>query len=316
MPQLVDRRPYPKNIFTRGDVEADQAENLKNHAVSAQISEDAQNFYLTTVWPSLDSLVDEGQPAPARGAAAQATWGQTPSPPVGVAELNTPPALGPHPPPAEPAVFTTLPSTTLESLQDEYQHFYDICATQPAHERDVAKAVARVRAGQSRYQTTSSRTGGRIPWQFVGVIHLLEANCNFGRHLHNGDPMMSGPAGTPVWLRTTHLPPNRPAIWPAPANESDPWVWSAIDALTIAGFANETDWSIPAILWRFERYNGMGYRQFRNPSPFLWSFSQIYRIGKFGPDHHYDPNLRSDQCGAALVLKALMSPVITETAST
>jgi len=29
--------------------------------------------------------------------------------------------------------------------------------------------------------------------------------------------------------------------------------WAQIDAFTTEGFANETDWSIPAILWRFER---------------------------------------------------------------
>lgn len=303
MPQLTDRRPYPKNIFTRADVEADQDENLRNHAVSAGISEDAENFYLTTVWPSLDSLAGEEEPVPA----PPATRGETPAPPVGVAPRPTqPPPPGPEAQPAAPGVFTTLTDTDLAPLRNEFQHFYDICETQAGHVADVARATARVRAGQARYQTVSNRTGDSIPWQFIGIVHLLEATCNFGRHLHNGDPMMSGPAATPLWLRTTHRPPNRPPVWPAPGGEPDPWVWSAIDALTVEGFTNEPDWSIPAMLWRFERYNGMGYRQFRNPSPYLWSFSQIYRTGKFSSDGHYDPNLESEQCGAALVLKSIM----------
>jgi len=123
MPQLVDRRPYPKNIFSRSDVETDQAENERDHAVSAVISEDAENFYLTTVWPSLDSLVGDDEPAsvPQTGGAtrvsppevvvqpapvARATGDGPPTPEVAVQPV---PHTSPRPdgPPAIPESFTT-----------------------------------------------------------------------------------------------------------------------------------------------------------------------------------------------------------------
>lgn len=61
------------------------------------------------------------------------------------------------------------------------------------------------------------------------------------------------------------------------------------------------------MLYRFERYNGMGYRQFHNPSPYLWNFLQIYRAGKFATDGYHDPTAVSNPCGSAMVMKALAS---------
>jgi lysozyme family protein len=42
------------------------------------------------------------------------------------------------------------------------------------------------------------------------------------------------------------------------------------------------------------------------PTPYLWSFSNNYEKGKFVADGHYDPEAVSKQCGAALMLKAIM----------
>jgi lysozyme family protein len=309
---MVIKRPYSKSIFTRADVEVDQADNKKDGAAS-EITEDGANFYLTTTWPPITTPTDTEPPAaatspsppPAANAAAAKVASEPAAAPAAGASASAKVALEPAAPAAEK--FTTLSARDLPSLRPEYQRFFDLCQPLSANRNDVAKAAGRVQAGHEHYQTLSARLGGHIPWQFLGITHLLEANCSFNRHLHNGDPMFSGPDGAKVWLRTTHVPPNRPPIWPAPASESDPWIWSAMDAVTLEGFNNEDDWSIPAMLWRFERFNGMGYRQFHNPSPYLWSYSQIYQTGKFGSDGHYDPDLVSDQCGAALILKSLFA---------
>jgi lysozyme family protein len=63
---------------------------------------------------------------------------------------------------------------------------------------------------------------------------------------------------------------------------------------------------MPHILYFFERYNGMGYRMRRVATPYLWSFSNLYRTGKFVQDGHFDPDAVSKQCGAALMLKAIV----------
>ena len=133
-----------------------------------------------------------------------------------------------------------------------------------------------------------------MPWWFVAVLHDLEASRDFGAHLHNGDPLTH---------RTVNVPRNRP-----PGNPPFTFEESARDALTFEGFAHVADWSISHALFRFERFNGFGYRNpsIDIPSPYLWSFSQHYTRGKFSSDGHFEPTLVSQQCGAGVLLRALV----------
>ena len=78
-----------------------------------------------------------------------------------------------------------------------------------------------------------------------------------------------------------------------------------MNRLRLKGYDKIGDWSIPIALFLFEKYNGMGYRALHVPSPYLWSFSDRYTSGKFVADHQFDPNAVSQQCGAAVMLKAL-----------
>jgi len=94
-----------------------------------------------------------------------------------------------------------------------------------------------------------------------------------------------------------------------PAAGSPPFTWrqSAMDALTMKGFHDVSDWSMPHMLYFLEKYNGFGYRMRRVPSPYLWSFSNLYEKGKFVQDGRFDPEAVSKQCGAALMLKAVIT---------
>jgi lysozyme family protein len=118
--------------------------------------------------------------------------------------------------------------------------------------------------------------------------------ANFKTHLHNGDPLTA---------RTVHVPAGRPPTSTPPFT----WEASAQDALTFENFDRETDFTLPRILYLFEHYNGMGYRQFGLATPYLWSFSNHYAKGKFGQDGEFDPELVSKQVGAATLLKALQA---------
>jgi lysozyme family protein len=42
------------------------------------------------------------------------------------------------------------------------------------------------------------------------------------------------------------------------------------------------------------------------PTPYLWSFSSLYEKGKFVADGVFDPAAVSKQCGAAVMLKAVL----------
>jgi lysozyme family protein len=178
-------------------------------------------------------------------------------------------------------------------LRNEYQHLFDTCLIRPAHAAEVEKTAAAIAANQQRYAAVGVPLG--IPWFFVGVIHCLEASLKFTTHLHNGDPLTK---------RTTHVPKGRPAAPPADGVRYT-WEESATDALTIENFANLSDWSLPAILYRLEAYNGFGYRSRGINTPYLWSFSTHYSQGKFAEDGVFSPVLVSQQCGAAVLIRRM-----------
>lgn len=175
-------------------------------------------------------------------------------------------------------------------LQASYDAQFAACVTAPARQTNVDAAVARLKKGQDVYAKAGSALG--IPWFFVGILHGMESGFNFGTHLHNGDPLTA---------RTTHVPAGRPVAGTPPFT----WLESAQDALILEGFQSAADWSIARVLYRFELFNGMGYRRRGTASPYLWSFSDQYGKGKFVKDGVFDPDAVSQQCGAAVMLKAL-----------
>ena len=122
---------------------------------------------------------------------------------------------------------------------------------------------------------------------------MREASLSFTGHLHNGDPL-DGP--------TVHVPKGRPS-GPGPFT----WEESAVDALEYDGFARQTDWGPPRTCWRFEKYNGFGYRKYHpeTESPYLWSFTMYYISGKYREDGNFDPDLIDKQCGTIALLKRM-----------
>lgn len=156
---------------------------------------------------------------------------------------------------------------------------------------DVQFAANKVIQGKPRYEAVQAIT--TVPWWFIGIIHVMEGGGKFSRHLHNGDPLTA---------RTVNVPKGRPKT----GNPPFTWEQSAQDALNYMGFAGKTDWDIETALNRFEKYNGMGYKNVHHiQSPYLWSFSQFYTKGKYVSDGSFDPNFVSKQPGTATIMKLL-----------
>jgi lysozyme family protein len=181
-------------------------------------------------------------------------------------------------------------------LRREYRRLFRTATVRPERKALVKQIADSLAAHKSRYQRAGDPIG--VPWWFVAIIHSLEASQNFHTHLHNGDPLSH---------QTVHVPAGRPL--------GDPpftWVESARDALTFDGLADVGGWSISRGLYRFERFNGFGYRKstINIPSPYLWSFSEHYKRGKFASDGVYDPKLISQQCGAAVLLRTMVDESI------
>jgi lysozyme family protein len=181
------------------------------------------------------------------------------------------------------------------SRRRRYELLYESCLTRPNRKATVNSLAKKIRANRARYQKVGRAVG--VPWYLVGIIHSLEAGCDFTRHLHNGDPLTA---------RTVHVPAGRPPTGKPPFT----WERSAIDALRIRGLSAWKDWSVPGTLYQLEAYNGFGYRDHHPtvPSPYLWSFSNHYTRGKYVADGRFSPTAVSQQVGAALLLKQLVAP--------
>lgn len=189
--------------------------------------------------------------------------------------------------PSEP-----LPEATwsFEQLKPHYESLYASCQIRPERAGEVAWHRKKLEQYRPRYEAVSAKTA--VPWWFVGVVHALEASFNFNGHLHNGDPLSA---------RTVQVPRGRPVVW----NPPNDWESSALDALAYENLVGLSDWSVAAALFRWESYNGFGYRSRNVQSPYLWSFSNHYIKGKFVADGVFNANAVSKQCGAAVMLKAL-----------
>lgn len=184
------------------------------------------------------------------------------------------------------------PAPTFDSVRDQYGKMFAACQIAQKYAPVVKWHTAVLRKYEGRYRDVETKT--KVPWYFIGVLHALEASFNFRGHLHNGDPLSS---------RTTHVPAGRPKTWLPPTD----WAASAVDALTVMGFTDFKTWSLEEMLYRWEAYNGFGYRSHKVNSPYLWSFSDQYTRGKYTSDGKFSRTAVSQQCGAAVMLKALVN---------
>lgn len=181
----------------------------------------------------------------------------------------------------------------------EYSGLLAECEIRPERLAEVDAVVDEIAAARERYEAVAAVT--RVPWHVIAVLHALECDLRFDRHLHNGDRLRS---------RTVHRPAGRPAAEP-------PFTWeqSAEDALEHAGFTAWDDWSVTGTLRLLERHGGAGYRGVRPPihSPYLWGASNHYTAGLFVVPGHYDPEAVFEGCGAAVLLlrmkeRAIIAP--------
>jgi lysozyme family protein len=213
-------------------------------------------------------------------------------------ETDLPPTMVTAPIPQPPQGVTRitdprpLNATDFASLSSEYVAFFASAEWKNDDARREAMRFAEMALRhRSRYEAVGGPLG--IPWWFVAGLHLLESTFNFRTHLHNGDGLNA---------RTFRVPAGRPVSGAPPFTYEE----SARDALVGEELDRQKDWSLARALYRWETYNGFGYRRRRVPTPYLWSLTTIYTKGKFVGDGVFSATAVSKQCGTAAFLKALI----------
>jgi lysozyme family protein len=185
------------------------------------------------------------------------------------------------------------------ALKSEYETLFTGCVVDPARVGAVDSLVNRLVSNRQRYDKIEKSLN--CPWFLVAVIHNMESSQSFAGHLHNGDPLTD---------YTVQVPAGRPKSGAPPFT----WEESAADALTMHSLNGLPDKSLPRLLYELERYNGWGYRSYHPhvKSPYLWSFSNQYTGGKYVADGTWSETAKSQQCGAAVLLRRMAERKIIE----
>lgn len=189
---------------------------------------------------------------------------------------------------------TAVTAPKFEDIADSYRKLFETCEIREANRSTVQWYVSKVADPARRKQYEQCYEETCVPWYVVAIIHGMECSFDFNSHLHNGDSLKA---------KTKQVPAGRPSPWLPPSD----WVSSAVDALRYDKLHEQADWSLPRILYRWEGYNGWRSRVlYKINTPYLWSFSNHYTKGKFVADNVWDASAVSKQCGAAVMLKALV----------
>jgi lysozyme family protein len=163
---------------------------------------------------------------------------------------------------------------------------------------DGLEKIARVLiANKERYQRV--QTGCGVPWWFVAVVHIREADGSFKAQLSQGDPLGQV---------SVHVPAGRGPFLDHPGATWSAWERGCFDALIDCAphAANNPDRSLAGWLLYLELYNGLGYAGMGKPSPYLWSGTDQYVSGKYVRDHDYEADVVDTQPGCAALLKVML----------
>ena len=156
----------------------------------------------------------------------------------------------------------------------------------------VWSIAAQIQRNRGRYEAVAEKTG--VPWPVIACLHNMECSLSFKLGLYCGDPLTARTRNVPRGLPKTGAPPFA-------------WEPTAVDALRFDRLDRANWATMPATLQAIESYNGTGYQRHHpdTPTPYLWSWTTVYRRGKYVADGRWDALAVSQQCGVAPILIAL-----------
>jgi lysozyme family protein len=172
-------------------------------------------------------------------------------------------------------------------LKSEYAQLFGSMEIRPDKRELVMRIARKLMRHKAQYRAVEARTG--VPWFVIAVLHNRESDANFTTYLGNGEPLK-----------------RRTALVPRGRGPFESWEAGAVDALALDGLDQVKTWSPERACFEIEKFNGFGYRKRGVPSPYLWSFSNLYERGKYVADGRFSSSHVDEQCGAIPIMKAIM----------
>lgn len=169
-----------------------------------------------------------------------------------------------------------------EVLAPEYQQYVAIMRPMPNRVAEIEAVAKRLinPASMANFQAVYGRIG--VPSVVQATICEREDGNDFTKNPAQGDP----------WNRpSVHVPRNRGPF--------SSWVDAAIDAFTVCDHLNDNSapWSLPYACWKWEGFNGFGYRSHGIRSPYVVGGTNLQQPGKYVADGVFDATHMDTQLG-------------------
>ena len=158
--------------------------------------------------------------------------------------------------------------------------------------RDMERFLDNWNRNKNRYQTVATATN--MPAELIAALHWRESSGNFNTYLHQGDPL-----GRPA----VHVPTNIPIFyeWEDAAIHAINMKDSLQDQLEITQETRNPN----AIATYAEAYNGLGYHNRNQSSPYVFAGTDQYSSGKYVGDGVFRQNVVDQQLGVMPMVGAL-----------
>lgn len=184
-----------------------------------------------------------------------------------------------------------------EDLHREYEAWVANCRPLASRVDEIDKVARRLTqpGPLSHYAEVRDRIG--VPAVVQAAICERESGNDFTKNPAQGDP----------WNRASiHVPKNR-----GPFRS---WVDAAVDAFHDCDRldVNSAPWSLPYACWKWEGYNGLGYRAHGVRSPYVVGGTNLQQRGKYVADGVFDQSHMDGQLGTlpvALRMIELVPPL-------
>ncbi len=168
-------------------------------------------------------------------------------------------------------------------LQAEYESWVAHCKPRPECEHEIDQVARRLLRPEAMTHFNAVFTRLQIPQVVQATICEREDGCDFTKNPAQGDP----------WNQVSrHVPRGRGPFtsWDAAATDA----WTVCDRLNVLSVPA---WSLAYSCWKWEYYNGGGYRAHGVRTPYVLGGSNLQQKGKYVSDGEFDRTHMDTQIG-------------------